>query len=119
MRRFPALSLFSGHHGHLGLSAALSVEEECTLAPGTVRTETAVQAVHWYMIFSLLQTLSLFPSVSLDIHLGFSFLKVRLSLMPQTLFQWGKHAVPQYTEWQANCTFTNEACIPGHILTPN
>lgn len=59
MRRFPALSLFSGHRGHLGLSAVLSVGEECTLAPGTVRMETAVQAVHWYMILSLTHTLPL------------------------------------------------------------
>lgn len=59
MRRFPALSLFSGHRGHPGLSAVLSVGEECTLAPGTVRMETAVQAAHWYIALSLLHTLFL------------------------------------------------------------
>lgn len=57
MRRFLALNLFSGHRGHPGLSAALSVGEEYTLAPGTVRMETTVQAVHWYIIFSLSYTL--------------------------------------------------------------
>lgn len=58
-RRFPALSLFSGHHGHPGLSAVLSVGEECTLAPGTVRMETAVQAAHWYVILALMHSLPL------------------------------------------------------------
>lgn len=63
MRRFPALSLFSGHRGHPGLSAVPSVGEECTLAPGTVRMETAVQAAHWYVILS---PFSLFPSLFLS-----------------------------------------------------
>lgn len=49
MRRCRALSPSSGHHGRPGPSAAQSVEEGCTLAPGTVRMEIAVQDVRWYV----------------------------------------------------------------------
>lgn len=47
MRRCHALSLSSGHHGLPGPSAVQIVVEVCTLAPGTVRMEIAVQGVRW------------------------------------------------------------------------